>query len=175
MNDQQTPNPPDEQPTQPLAPTPAVGDVPVPTPLPAAQAGGPASATVDPGATAPSPFPGAPAGATATDHPSGAAVPPGPTATAYPSAAAGPAGPLPPRRGMPGWAIAAAVVGGFALLGGGFAGGLGTGLLLSRDDETAVQRVDPRAGVLDGVGELAPGSGRRGEGGLGSDSDTTPP
>jgi len=50
---------------------------------------------------------------------------------------------------MPAWAVAVSVVGGVVLLGVGFAGGFGTGLLVSHRSSSAVERTDLRGSMMD--------------------------
>ncbi len=133
MSDQTPPSAPDDQPTERFAAT--AGDaVTVPGQDPAATAAH---------QSAPCPTPAV-----------------GPTTTAYPAGQAATAGSVPPRRGVPAWAIAAAVVGGVVLVGGGFAGGLGAGLLLGHRDSAVVERADLRRQMMDRLDERRSGNDR---------------
>ncbi len=100
------------------------------TPEPAAQA-------------APTPAAPAPAGPAPA-----APVPSGPITTAYPAG-----GQVAARSRMPGWAVAASIVGGVALLGIGFAGGLGTGLLVSHRESVVVERAGVNGPMMDRFGQ----------------------
>ena len=104
-------------------------------------------------AAAADPAPGHGAPATPAD-------PAGPVTTAYPAGMQ-----AAPRRRMPGWAVAVSVVGGFVLLGIGFAGGLGTGLLISHHSSSVAERADLRGSMMDRLGQG--GSGQSDQGGQG--------
>jgi len=76
---------------------------------------------------------------------------------------------------MPAWAVAVSVVGGVVLLGVGFAGGFGTGLLVSHRSSSAVERTDLRGSMMDRFsrdGGFAPDGRGFQRGGTGSGQGT---